>query len=165
MKGIDTTMLLYEYKDGVLWGASLPTTRRDVEEIEANGIKVVISLETDYPFPDFAEFGIEHHEIPVSDFGAPTEDAVIQFIEILKKAQSETKPVLVLCYAGCGRTGTMLALAEIYLYGERKGTRAIRKVRKARSCAIETLPQEEVIHRHARNPLSKLIIDDSPKSQ
>jgi atypical dual specificity phosphatase len=160
MKGIDTIMLLYEYKAGVLWGASLPSTRRDIEEIEANGIKVVISLETDYPFPDFAEFGIEHHEIPVSDFGAPTEDAVVQFIEILKRAQSKGKPVLVHCYAGCGRTGTILALAEIYLYGERNGNHAIRKVRKVRSCAIETVSQEQAIRYHAKNPISKLLQGD-----
>ena len=158
-------MLLYEFKAGVLWGSSLPSTRNDVEEMNANGIKVVISLETDYPFPDFAELDIAHYEIPVCDFGAPTEAAVIKFIEILRKSLSEGKPVLVHCYAGCGRTGTMLALAEIYLYGERRGSQAIRKVRKVRSCAIETLPQEQAIHRHAENPLPELVLDDSTKAQ
>ena len=158
-------MGLYEYKAGVLWGSSLPSTRMDAEEIKANGIKVVISLETDYPFPDFAEFGIEHHKIPVSDFGAPTKGAVIEFIEILREAKSEEKPVLVHCYAGCGRTGTMLALAEIYLYGERRGSQAIRRVRNIRSCAIETIPQEQAIHRHAKNPLPELVLDDPTKAQ
>lgn len=150
-------MLLYEYKAGTLWGSSLPSTRDDVEEMKANGIKVIISLETDYPVPNFAEFDIEHYEIPVSDFGTPTEDAVVEFIEILRKSMSEGKPVLVHCYAGCGRTGTMLALAEIYLYGEREGNRAIRKVREVRSCAIETFSQEQAIRYHAKNPISKIL--------
>ena len=59
----------------------------------------------------------------------------------------------------------MLALAEIYLYGERNGKRAIQKVRDARPCAIETLPQEQIIHRHAANPISELLSNNSLKVQ
>jgi atypical dual specificity phosphatase len=161
---MEETMLLYEYKAGILWGSSLPYTRKDVEEIAAEGIKLVISLETDYPLPNFAEFGVEHYELPISDFEAPSKESVIKFITILRKALSEGKPVLIHCFAGCGRTGTMLALAEIYLFGERKGARAIRKVREVRPCAIETLPQEQAIRNHARNPLSELVVEDSLKT-
>jgi atypical dual specificity phosphatase len=154
-------MLLYEFKSGTLWGSSFPYTRKDAEEIAAKGIKVVISLETDYPLPDFGEFDIEHYELPVSDFGAPSNEVVVKFINILRNAQSAGTPVLIHCLAGCGRTGTMLALAEIYLYGEQKGNRAIRKVRRVRSCAIETVSQKQAILKHAKNPLSELVVNDS----
>jgi atypical dual specificity phosphatase len=157
-------MHLFEYKAGTIWGSSHPFLREDIEEMKARGIKVVISLETNYSFPDFTEFGIDHHEIAVSDFGVPSDATIMKFIRILRKALSEGKPVLIHCLAGCGRTGTMLALVEIYLYGERNGDRAIQMVRKARPCAIETLPQEQVIHRHATNPISELFDNDSPKA-
>ena len=158
-------MHLFEYKTGTIWGSSHPVLREDVEEMKARGIKVVISLETNYSFPDFTEFNIDHHEIAVSDFGVPSDATIIKFISILRKALSEGKPVLIHCLAGCGRTGTMLALVEIYLYDERNGKRAIQKVRDARPCAIETLPQEQLIHRHAENPISELLSHNSPKAQ
>jgi hypothetical protein len=51
----------------------------------------------------------------------------------------------------------MLALAEIYLYGEQDGQTAINKVRSIRPCAIETDGQEALIIEHARNPLKRLL--------
>jgi atypical dual specificity phosphatase len=87
----------------------------------------------------------------------PSDDLVTRVITVVHDALKENRPVLVHCLAGCGRTGTILALIDIYLYGERDGDTAIANVREHRPCAIETKEQEEVIRRHASNPLTSLI--------
>ena len=86
----------------------------------------------------------------------PSDDLVTRVITVVHDALKDNRPVLVHCLAGCGRTGSILALIEIYLYGERDGDKAIARVREHRPCAIETKEQEEVIRRHASNPLERL---------
>jgi atypical dual specificity phosphatase len=120
------------------------------------GIKVVVSLESRFGFPDFPDFDLEHHQISIPDFDIPSEQNVRDFVNIVKAALSQEKPLLVHCLAGCGRTGTMLAIAEVYLYGQNKGRDAIDSVRKNRPCAIETSGQVESIEAHAANPLQGL---------
>ncbi|MGD9382392.1 MAG: dual specificity protein phosphatase family protein [Candidatus Thorarchaeota archaeon] len=147
---------IFEHRTGELWGSSLPETSEDLKQIADAGIKVVISLESRFGFPDFSEFDLEHHQISIPDFDIPSEQNVRQFVDIVKAALSQGKSVLVHCLAGCGRTGTMLAIAEVYIYGQTKGRDAIELVRKTRSCAIETPGQEKSIEVHATNPLQGL---------
>jgi atypical dual specificity phosphatase len=147
---------LFEHRPGELWGASLPESNDDLQIIADAGIKVVVSLESRFGFPNFSEFGIEHHQISIPDFDIPSDQNVKEFVGIVKTALSQDKPVLVHCLAGCGRTGTMLAIAEIYVYGQTEGRDVIASVRKTRSCAIETSGQEESIKTHAANPLQGL---------
>ncbi|MBS3793898.1 MAG: dual specificity protein phosphatase family protein [Candidatus Thorarchaeota archaeon] len=148
-------MSLFEYKPGRIYGGSLPQ-ERDLIRIRGSDIDVVISLETDYPLPDFEGHGLEHYELPLREFGIPSDEDVIRFIRLLKDVFSQGKTVLVHCFAGCGRTGTMLALAELYLFEEDTATGAIKKVRSIRPCAIETTGQENVIARHASYPLETI---------
>ncbi|MBD3159565.1 MAG: hypothetical protein GF309_12300 [Candidatus Lokiarchaeota archaeon] len=148
-------MNLFEYKPGRIYGGSLPQ-ERDLIRIRESDIDVVVSLETDYPLPDFEGYGLEHYELPLQEFGIPSDDNVTRFIRLLKDAFSQGKTVLVHCFAGCGRTGTMLALAELYLFEEDTATGAMKKVRSIRPCAIETTGQENVIARHASSPLETI---------
>ena len=147
---------LFEHRPGELWGSSLPETSNDLQQMADAGIQVVISLESRFGFPDFSEFGLEHHQISIPDFDIPSDKNVREFVDIVKTALSQSKPVLVHCLAGCGRTGTMLAIAEVYLYGQTDGLDAIKSVRKSRPCAIETAGQEDNIKDHAANPLKEL---------
>jgi atypical dual specificity phosphatase len=147
---------IFEHRPGELWGSSLPETDTDLQNIAEAGIKVVISLESRFGFPDFSKYGLEHHQISIPDFDIPSEQNVKELVSIVKAALSQKKPVLVHCLAGCGRTGTMLALIEVYIYGQADGQTAIDIVRKSRSCAIETSGQEESIIHHAANPLPGL---------
>ncbi|MFW9801815.1 MAG: protein-tyrosine phosphatase family protein [Candidatus Thorarchaeota archaeon] len=147
---------LFEHRPGELWGASLPETINDLQQIADAGIKVIISLESRFGFPDFSEFDLEHHQILIPDFEIPSEQNVREFVEIVKNALNQRKPVLIHCLAGCGRTGTMLAIAEVYLYGQTDGLDAIESVRKSRPCAVETAGQEDSIKAHAANPLRGL---------
>ncbi len=148
---------LFEFRSNILYGSSLPITEEDVERIVEVGIRMVISLETSYPLPDFGKRGIEHHRMPVADYGTPDSTIIRRFIVTLRHAINDGRPVLVHCYGGCGRTGTMLALADIYLFGERDGLRAIRKVRSVRPCAIETPEQEKIVISHAAEPIQDLL--------
>ncbi|MFW9799348.1 MAG: protein-tyrosine phosphatase family protein [Candidatus Thorarchaeota archaeon] len=147
---------LFEHRPGQLWGASLPETREDLQKIIDAGVKVVISLEARFGFPDFSEFSLEQHRISIPDFGIPSDDNVRKFVKIVQEALNHDKPVLIHCLAGCGRTGTMMALAEVYLYGSTDGRAAIDRVRKSRPCAVETDGQERSILKHAKNPLDIL---------
>jgi protein-tyrosine phosphatase len=116
----------------------------------------MISLESRFGFPDFSGLELEQHHITIPDFGIPSDDNVREFVTVVKDALGQGKPVLVHCLAGCGRTGTMLALAEVYLYDSTDGKSAIDRVRKSRPCAIETDGQEETIIKHADMPIAEL---------
>lgn len=147
---------LFEYRPGQLWGSSLPETREDLQKIADAGVKVVVSLESRFGFPDFSEFDLEQHRISIPDFGIPSDDNVRKFVKIVRGALDQGRPVLIHCLAGCGRTGTMMALAEVYLFDSADGQAAIDRVRKSRSCAIETDGQERSVLMHAENPLDDL---------
>lgn len=148
---------LFEHRTGELWGSSLPETNGDLQQIIDAGIEVVISLESRFGFPDFPDYDLEHHQISIPDFDIPSEQNIREFLKIVRNALTQRKPVLVHCLAGCGRTGTMLALAEVYIYKQTTGQDAIDFVRKNRPCAIETFGQEESIRKHAANPLLDLL--------
>ncbi len=153
---MNTMIDLFEHRTGQLWGSSLPETREDLQKIADAGVKVVISLESRFGFPDFSEFDLEQHRISIPDFGIPSDDNVRELVTIVREALDENKPVLIHCLAGCGRTGTMMALAEVYLYDSSNGRTAIDRVRKSRPCAVETDGQEESVLMHAKNPLDIL---------
>ncbi|NHI83853.1 MAG: hypothetical protein EAX81_06100 [Candidatus Thorarchaeota archaeon] len=150
------TVDLFEFKRGELFGSALPSSAEDLEELEEAGIDFVISLELISELPDFSELEIEHVTIPIPDFSSPSDENVIEFIRAVDRALKKRKTILVHCLGGCGRTGTMLALAEIYIYGERDGQTVINKVRSVRPCAIETEGQERTVMNHAKNPLKRL---------
>lgn len=156
MRWMMITVDLFEYKRGELFGSALPGPAKDLEELEEAGIDFVISLEERFDLPEFSELGIEHVTIVIPDLSTPSDENVVEFIRTLDRALKKGKTVLVHCLGGCGRTGTMLALAEIYIYGERDGQAAIEKVRSVRPCAVETEAQEKTILTHAKNPLKKL---------
>ena len=153
---MNTMFDMFEHRPGELWGSALPETRRDLQGIVDAGIKVMISLESRFGFPDLSELELEQHHITIPDFGIPSPDIVREFVTIVKGSFEKGKPVLVHCLAGCGRTGTMLGLAEVYLYDSTDGKSAIDRVRRSRPCAIETDGQEEVIIKHAETPIADL---------
>jgi atypical dual specificity phosphatase len=144
---------IYAYKELELYGSEIPETEDDLLQIEQLGIDVIISLDEgirEHPNYEEMKTKFEHHELFITDFDVPTKELIEQFLEIISAAQKEKKKVLVHCIAGCGRTGTMLALAERFIYGTIDGEEAIKMVRKIRPCAIETPNQQKLILEYER---------------
>ncbi|HUT80502.1 MAG TPA: protein-tyrosine phosphatase family protein [Candidatus Bathyarchaeia archaeon] len=136
------------FKENQLYGSEIPQTIDDFEYLKKIGIKVIISfnkgiqeIKQKTKFDDY----FIHHEIFITDYMTPTKSQVKEFISLLVKYREEKKPVLIHCWAGCGRTGLMLALAERFVYGEKDPEKAIQNVKKVRPCAVETQEQREFI--------------------
>lgn len=138
----------FTFKKKELYGSKLPESVEDLDVIKKEGIKVIISLEEailEIKNNSNLANDFEHYELFITDYDIPDKKQVEEFLSILEKAKRENKPVLVHCWAGCGRTGVMLALAERFIYGVLDGKQAIENLRKVRPCAVETPSQQEFV--------------------
>ncbi|OLS23344.1 MAG: hypothetical protein HeimC3_25080 [Candidatus Heimdallarchaeota archaeon LC_3] len=126
-------------------GSSLIHNKSSVDILKTNNVKIVVSLT--YP-KEVAELlkgtEITHIQLPIPDFGVPDNEIVENFVSISKMAKENNQPLLVHCYAGCGRTGVMLAvyLMKTYNYTYEK---SLKKIRSIRECAIESKNQHDFL--------------------
>jgi atypical dual specificity phosphatase len=127
----------------------------DFARLRKMGYSVVVSLECDRLNTfEIEEAGFEHKKICVGDFMAPTLDQIDEFVAFVDGKHAEGKKVLVHCYAGRGRTGTMLAAYLIH-QGVSPDA-AIREIRERAGEAYGTLrgviesEQEDALHAYAR---------------
>src|SRR6266566_3365397 len=101
-----------------------------------------------------ADAGFEHKKICVEDFSAPTLDQVDDFVAFVDSKIAEGKKVLVHCFAGRGRTGTMLA--AYLIHKGMSAEAAVREIRERAGKAYGTLRgviepnQEELLHWYER---------------
>jgi atypical dual specificity phosphatase len=101
----------------VLAASPLPRTVEDVEAFREAGIRAIITL-TEQPLTvrpdvrisaaDLERLDVTLYHIPIDDFDAPVFEQVEQMMTILSQLKAEGRPALIHCYAGQGRTGTML---------------------------------------------------------
>jgi atypical dual specificity phosphatase len=130
----------FSWVNNWLAASAIPDDIRQILWLKKKGFEFIISLEElDKEMESFiGEVGIKRFYFPVEDFSAPSVDDLMGITGLLMEL--EGRKVLIHCYAGCGRTGTVLAAYMI-----RKGMsaeEAISCVRSMRPCSIETKEQE-----------------------
>jgi len=137
-----------------LAGSQGPASIRDLFFLHSEEVRAVIRMEEQTIAADSEEkFGLVDMFVPVPDFTPPKLDQIISMIEFIDQQTAVQKPVVVSCYAGIGRTGTVLACYLVHRGQEPAD--AINRVRELRPGSIQTPEQEAAVHefaRAARNP-------------
>src|SRR5438128_5744513 len=149
-------MLYYTIDGGRLAGLPGPAFMGwDFARLRKMGFSVVVSLECDRLNTfEIEGSGFEHKKICVEDFTAPTLDQVDEFVAFVDSKIGEGKKVLVHCYAGRGRTGTMLA--AFLIHQGMSSDAPVREIRERAGKAYGTLrgvieaDQEELLRRYER---------------
>lgn len=117
--------------------------------LRENGIELVITLTEDPIRRDWlSDAGLLSLHVPVEDMTAPTLEQVRECVSAIRRAQEQNMGVVLHCYAGRGRTGTVLAG---YLVAQGlSADDAIARVRELRPGSIETEEQEDVVREFER---------------
>lgn len=116
----------------------------DLAALHDLGVRQIVTLTEDaLPATELTSQGLDALHIPVEDYTAPTQKQMVRFVHQVRSSMEAGRPVATHCYAGQGRTGTMLAA---YLVSEgRTGQRAIDEIRELRPGSIETDEQERAV--------------------
>lgn len=118
----------------------------DLEQLRKSGITAIVSLtEDDLPDHTLRRFDLEYLHLPIPDFYPPSLEQIREFVEFARKHIEQPRgAVAAHCFAGMGRTGTMLSC---YLVATgQTASEAIRTVRRLRHGSIETSEQERAVH-------------------
>ncbi len=125
-----------------LAGCARPELEAELNGLRSKGVKAIISLTGTRLYPEpVNRLGFEYLHSHVS--GAPSTVQLHEIIQFIEEQNAKTKPVVVHCAEGMGRTGTVLAAYLVY-----KGLSvddAINKVREQRPGSIQNLEQENAI--------------------
>ncbi|MDJ0973726.1 MAG: dual specificity protein phosphatase family protein [Planctomycetota bacterium] len=115
--------------------------------LRAEGVRAVLTLTERPPLGDPAGAGLAYLHVPLIDFGTPSLENLQRCVTWIAEQTAAERPVVVHCFAGQGRTGTVLAafLVSVGLTPEE----AIAEVRRLRPHSIETRGQEDAIRRFA----------------
>jgi atypical dual specificity phosphatase len=117
-------------------------TEGELKAVKEQGIQAIVSLTGTPLNPDaVSRIGFEYLHSHIS--GAPSIKQLDHIIQFVERKNAQSKPVLVHCGEGKGRTGTVLAAYLVY-HGL-SADEAIRMVREKRPGSIENLEQENAV--------------------
>lgn len=138
-------------------GTGRHSVEEDLDTVAALGIKTVFCLQTNDELAvvqqgesvarrtaALAERGINAHFFPVDDFHAFEPNDLRRLLNVLAECLEDDQAVMVHCWAGQGRAGTVAACALI----DRgfSAEEALVHVRRARPGAVANAPQIELVN-------------------
>jgi atypical dual specificity phosphatase len=115
------------------------------EALRAEGVGAVLTLTERAPAGDPATAGLQRLHVPLVDFGTPSQHDLERCVAWIDAQLDAGRAVVVHCFAGLGRTGTVLAAWLVR--GGMKADAAIAEVRRLRPGSIETGGQIEAVRR------------------
>jgi len=131
--------------DDELAGSQGPASFPDLFFLYSQGVRAVIRMEERTIAADTADMVDMFEQVP--DFTPPELEQIQRMIEFIDLQTSEKRPVVVSCYAGIGRTGTVLACYLVHR-GE-EPVHAITRVRGLRPGSVQTPEQEARVYQYA----------------
>ncbi|MHA2502019.1 MAG: protein-tyrosine phosphatase family protein [Candidatus Kariarchaeaceae archaeon] len=135
-------------KEGILAvGPSLKYLSTD--QIDTFDIPIIINLEEEvrYVVPD----NVELIHLPIKDYSVPDSDTVTKFLIAVQHHYERGQAVYVHCTAGCGRSGTMVAIWLASLMEWDDFDSLLGHLRELRPCAIETDEQMTFVQQYFEN--------------
>jgi atypical dual specificity phosphatase len=131
--------------DGELAGSGLPITENEFRWVLDRGVKSIVTVR-EVPLPPnwFDNSNLDYLHLNVEDYGAPSIEVLDKAVEYIDSRIRSSKPVLVHCAAGKGRTGTVLA-AYMVKKENLSAKKAIEKIRVIRPGSVQSLTQETVL--------------------
>lgn len=170
IKVFNTNLSNFGYAiEGKLYGMGFPKgdlEQNDVDFLKQNGIQGVLSLtgekiEMNKKLLQKNKFQYLH--LPIKDFGVPSIKEIESAIKFIEDVNNQGNSVVVNCWAGCGRTGTVIACYMIYKEHKNKiitennekiYQKKILELRKIRPRSVETKNQVSFIKRYEEHLLT-----------
>lgn len=130
-----------------LAGCARPEHEAELNGLRSKGVKAIISLTGTPLYPEpVNRLGFAYLHSHVS--GAPSAVQLHEIIQFIEEQNAQSKPVVVHCAEGMGRTGTVLA--AYLIYRGLSADDAINKVRQQRPGSIQNFEQENAIRMFER---------------
>ena len=131
-----------------LAGSQGPASLDDLSFLYHQGVRAVIRMEERTIAADSGtDLDLVDMFVPVPDFTPPNLDQIQRMVEFIDQQTAEQRPVVVSCYAGIGRTGTVLACYLVHRGAT--AVDAINRVRELRPGSVQTPEQEAAVLQYA----------------
>ncbi len=131
-----------------LAGSQGPASLEDLSFLYHQGVRAVIRMEERTIAADSGtDLDLVDMFVPVPDFTPPNLDQIQRMVEFIDQQTAEQRPVVVSCYAGIGRTGTVLACYLVHRGAT--AVDAINRVRELRPGSVQTPEQEAAVLQYA----------------